>query len=655
MHISPFISRLKWILKWMILLLFLMTLYRICFFYSYRADGVPFSGTGMWMGLRFDARVVSILGLSAFILTSFRFLNPFYQNAAKKFWNILLDIVFVIFLVFYVTDYFHYDYLQHRLNASVLGFLEDMAISAEMMWETYPVIRMGLVLVLLLVGWHLLMKRWLNQGEVKEVSKKGRFGFGAIFVCACALCIFGKLGQYPLRWSDAYVHGNTFKANVILNPFQSFFSTMKFRNAGYDAKALAEYYDEIASYLGVQNPSSTPYHFNRTQQYSDTSEQYNVVLVLCESFAAAKSSMFGNELDPTPYFNELTKQGAFFTRCFTPSFGTARGVWALITGIPDVNRPKTASRNPLAVDQHTIINEFKGYEKYYFLGGSTTWANIRGVLMNNIEGLQIFEQDHFSAGKEDVWGISDKNLFIEADAILNKSTKPFFAIIQTANNHRPYTIPDEDLKVFEKAQLGEDVLKKNLFHSNEEYNAFRYMDFSIKTYMEKAKSSPYFSKTIFVFIGDHGLRGGAGDLFPESFTKYDFQAEHVPLLFYAPGLIEPKVIQKVCSQLDVLPSIAHLAKRNHINTTMGMNLFSSDSLPRYAFIADPEKNSIAAIGDTFYWERSATGNEILASVLNNEPLPASPYIDSVKLQMKKWALGFYEASRYLLLNNKKTP
>ena len=107
----------------------------------------------------------------------------------------------------------------------------------------------------------------------------------------------------------------------------------------------------------------------------------NVVVVICESFSAYKSSMWGNPLNTTPFFNGLCNQGLFFDHCFTPSYGTARGVWAVITGIPDVEvSTTTSSRNPSAVDQHTIINDFEGYNKFYFLGGSTSWANIRGLL-----------------------------------------------------------------------------------------------------------------------------------------------------------------------------------------------------------------------------------------------------------------------------------
>src|SRR6185437_15200942 len=204
----------------------------------------------------------------------------------------------------------------------------------------------------------------------------------------------------------------------------------------------------------------------------------NVVVVICESFSAYKSSMWGNPLNTTPFFDSLCKSGLFFDHCFTPSYGTARGVWAVITGIPDVSAASTtSSRNPAAVDQHTIINDFSGYDRYYFLGGSTSWANIRGLLTNNIDGLHLYEQQDYSAPKVDVWGISDKNLFLEANKALRKEKKPFFAVIQTADNHRPYTIPEEDRQAFHPVTEPLDTLRRYGFSSNDEMNAFRYTDF----------------------------------------------------------------------------------------------------------------------------------------------------------------------------------
>ena len=97
-----------------------------------------------------------------------------------------------------------------------------------------------------------------------------------------------------------------------------------------------------------------------------------------------------------------------------------------------------------------------------------------------------------------------------------------------------------------------DSLKKFGFESNEELNAFRYTDFSFETFIEAAKKEKYFNNTIFVFVGDHGIRGDAGNMFPKAWSVDGLTTQHVPLLFYAPSLLAPQRIDKTCSQTDLL-------------------------------------------------------------------------------------------------------
>ena len=463
-------------------------------------------------------------------------------------------------------------------------------------------------------------------------------------------------GQYPLRWSDAFDFTDDFKANTSLNPFQSFFSSLNFKDSKFDLAKVKSSYSLMADYLGVEKKDSTTLNFNRYINASDSSStKPNVVVVICESFSAYKSSMFGNKLNPTPYFNEMCNNGVFFERCFTPAFGTARGIWATITGIPDVESPKTSSRNPSAVDQHTIMNDFDGYEKFYFLGGSTTWANIRGTLKNNINGLNIYEQDNFESAKVDVWGISDKNLFLETNKMLAKQKKPFFAVIQTADNHRPYTIPEEDLKEFKKRDFPNDTLKKYGFDDNGQFNAFRYTDFNFSKFIEAAKKEKYFNNTIFVFVGDHGLRGDAGNMFPKSFTQQGILAEHVPLLFYSPALLQHMKVSNVCSQVDIMPTVAAFSKQHFVNTTFGRNLFdTSDHKEKYAFIADPDLLTIGVVSDKYYFRTNLkTGKEDFVSVTDNISIAPTPENKITREKMSSLTQAWYETAKYLLLNNKK--
>jgi phosphoglycerol transferase MdoB-like AlkP superfamily enzyme len=658
---------LRWIFSVVLSFLAVMTFARFIIFWAFNPPGKAFSGSAFIMGFRYDARMASIAGVAIMLLCAIPYINPFKHAGAKKFWNVLLIILSVILFVFYAADYYHFDYLHQRLNATVLNYLQDAGISGKMMWQTYPLIRIGLVLIVLIIGAGYYFNKLLSKYQRKEAAtKKKGILFYIIAFLLMGIFVFGKIGQFPLRWSDAYTLSDDFKANLALNPFQSFFSTLNFRNSTYDIKKVRADYPLMADYLGVAVPDSTTLRYERDYTNHDPLKtQPNVVVVICESFSAYKSSMYGNALNTTPYFNELCNKGVFFDRCFTPAYGTARGVWATITGIPDVENPRTASRNPNAVDQHTIINDFTGYNNFYFLGGSATWANIRGLITNNIRDVHLYEQDDYQAKKIDVWGISDKNLLLEANKVLKQQTKPFFAIIQTADNHRPYTIPGEDKEKFKLLQFSSDSLKRFGFESNDEMNAFRYTDFCYQQFMEAAKKESYFDNTIFVFVGDHGIRYlGTLDYFPKSWTEQGLTCEHVPLLFYAPKLLQPKKVHDVCSQVDILPSVASLAKTPYRNTSFGRNLFDTTSAAsqynsfspkeKYAFVIDPDVSTIGLVSNNYYYLRNMKSGKIdFVSMTGNDPIAVNPQTDSVKNYLSRLTDAYYETAKYLLLNNKK--
>lgn len=640
-------------------MLALLTLFRagLYLFFNKQGNTPAEVLSSFWLGLRFDLRWVCLLLLIMLLLGSFRALSPFHNRFARTGWLVLFGLITFTVVFFYALDFGHYAYLRQRLNASVLNYLEDAAISMDMVWQSYPVIWivLGLLLATISITW--LLKRLITKYDNKPVVKARapRITWFIVVFVVCGVAVFGRINQYPLRWSDAFALGTDYKAQLALNPFESFFNTLRYRHSRYDAQKVKDNFQLLAPYYGFDPAKAASLDFSREVKAVASTNRPNVVLVLCESFSGYKSSMWGNPLNPTPYFNQLCDKGLFFDRCFTPAYGTARGVWTLITGIPDVELANTASRNPAAVDQHTIINDFEGYEKFYFIGGSASWANIRGLLTNNISNLHLYEQDQFKAPVIDVWGISDKNLLLESGAILAQQKQPFFAVIQTAGNHRPYTIPAEDLGDFKLANIPKDSLTKYGYESNEELNAFRYTDFCFQKFMEAEAKKPYFNNTIFVFIGDHGIPGNAGDMFPEAWTKSRLTSEHVPLLFYAPAMLQPQRISRIASQVDVLPTIAGLCNLSYTNTTLGRNLLDSSFYTKQlAFIVDPDNGMAGIVNDSLFYRHS-----ILSRKKDGE---VSPIIRGKTLDLKtddemkpfmQLTDAILETSRYLLLNNKK--
>lgn len=613
----------------------------------YMNKGHMQTGTLIFFGILFTAII-------AWMLLSGN-CNPFESTAAKyiiKGWFIFVSVVLV---VFYGADLEHYDYLRQRLSAGVLDYGVDVSVSMRMIWQTYPVFSILLYMVACTGIFIFLM----NYSYRKIAARKrvtgtpGKFVSGLIFILLCGAAIYGKFDQYPLRWSDAFDFRDDFKASLTLNPIQSFLSTIQYRHSGYDLALVKKFYPRMAAYLGVKDPDLTNLNYSREFIPQNGTPKRNVIIVICESFSMYKSSMSGNKLNTTPYFNEMCRSGVFFDHCFTPSYGTARGVWATITGIPDVSYPNTSSRNPLFVNQHSIMNDYREYSKYYFIGGSSSWANIRGLLTNNLSGLHLLEEQDFKAEKIDVWGISDKRLLLAANDTFAKQNNPFIAVIQTADNHRPYTIPEEDKHEFKLVSYSKDTLYKYGFATNGELNAFRYTDFTFKKFMEAAKKEPYFKNTLFVFVGDHGINGNADAEYPRIWEEADLTVHHVPLLFYGPDFLAPVTSSKICSQADVLPTASALAGIPYTNTTLGINLTDSlhknTLLGNFTFVYDPTIRKTGIISDNFVFNRNLVNDKEDIFAFPGNPLPDT----SQQREMRDLTTAWFQTAMYMLSHNQK--
>ena len=249
-----------------------------------------------------------------------------------------------------------------------------------------------------------------------------------------------------------------------------------------------------------------------------------------------------------------------------------------------------------------------------------------------------------------VLGISDKNLFLEANARFRNEAKPFFAIIQTADNHRPFMIPDEDSD-FEKLNLLPDTLKKYGFESLDEFNSFRYSDFCFKKFIEAASKESYFHNTIFVFVGDHGVSGNAKAEYPSTWTTQRLTDEHVPLLFYAPYLLTPQRRPEVVSQIDVLPTIAGMIQEPYTNTTLGRDLLQSPK-NNYAFIVTQD-GTIGMVTDEYLFTKNINFPDGQLFSLNGDEINSSGEMEKIKSKLSQFSSAFFETAKWMLVNNKE--
>ena len=652
-----FPKTIQWIINLFIIYLCIFTGFRIITLICFKPFATRVSGLlpSFILGLQYDLRWIGIVLLPIAFISLFPKFSPFYSERCKRGWAIYLAVITLLLLFFFGADFGHFAYVNTRLNASALNFAEDAKISFEMLWQSYPVVWFFAALLgaVGMMAW-MFSKTHVSVEErninIHKFSYNRRWHGAAIIILLWFL--FGFLALKPLRWRDAFSLNDNFKSYLALNPLQNFFTTLQFRKPVVDEGQAKKYYPVISDFLQLNKTGAPANGYERTINPGSRSleSQPNIVLVICESFSMYKSSMSGNPLNSTPFFNELSQQGIFFDRCFSPTFGTARGVFATLTGIPDVQLSKFSSRNPQSLNQYSIINNFEGYDKFYFLGGSSDFNNFRG-LVSSINDVHIYEEGKFTSPKLNVWGISDKNLFLEADKVMRQQKKPFFTIIQTSDNHRPYSIPEED-KDFVTHTVSTEELHKYGFESLAEFNAFCYTDYCYNKFIEAAKQSPYFDNTIFVFMGDHGVEGNADAMYPKAWTDQRLNDEHIPLLFYAPALLLPQKITATASQIDVLPTLAGMIHQPYTNKTLGRDLLHASAKENAAFIIHHDEGKIGIVNDDYFYIKNLWINqEELVPVRNDAPLLNRVQADSVKRHLSQLTSAMYETAKWMLVNN----
>ncbi|NHZ86105.1 MAG: sulfatase-like hydrolase/transferase, partial [Planctomycetia bacterium] len=608
--------RLQYLFSIITIYWILFIILRISFYFAYRGVSGDFEFSELvkafFMGIRFDLRLAILIFLPLIVFSMIPFLNLTSSKIIRRIASIYVIIISIIIILFYVADFGHYGYLDSRIDITAVNFVENPIIALQMIWESYSVIWGLIIIILLVYGLHFCYQK-IAQHTIQKVKSNISIWQKTIgSILGSVLLIIGSWGtlsQYALYWSDVQFSRNQFVTSMGLNPVLYFFDTMKFQEQDYDIQKVKSHYEIMTEFLNITDSDINNLNFTRNISSTITDDRNlpNVVIIFLESVGVNRLGTMGNPLNPTPFLDQLIKNSLFFDRFYVPYVSTSRSVFTLITGIPDVARVKTSSRNPMIRNQNTIINDFKNYNKHFIIGGSASWANIRSLITYNIKDIELTELGDFNRPRLDVWGISDLDLFRESHKIFkNESTdKPFFAIIQTASNHRPYSIP-KDNEGFEYITMSESELFKSGFKSVEQYNGVRFLDHSLSKFFEMASKEPYYNNTIFVLFGDHGTSDPQAQHMSPADYDLKLRSYNVPLIVYTPGVInQHRIIHKVCGLPDILPTIAGLVGISYTNHTIGRDILNMDNDLNYSLIINTKlsPSSYGIIGKEFYLQK----------------------------------------------------
>ena len=532
------------------------------------------------VGLRFDLAVSSYLLIPLLLLL---LLPPRFRSAVLGGFVLLAGGLFFLG----VAEAEFYGEFESRFNSLVYEYVGHPKIVAGMIWDGYPVVRYALIwLVLALVflaGLRWLYRRCLADVQVVTTTRGSLLRVMGTTV-ALALMIFasrGGVGHEPLRWGDAFFSESTFANHLALNGlytlgrsgWDKIYSKQDFWTKSMTPEAALAASRDMLTLVGETAQDDPRYPLLRRESSMSPllkrqpDRPANVVVILMESFSARFVGALGAPAELTPEFDRLAERGILFERAFSNGTHTHQGVYATLTSFP--NLPgyeylmKMMEANQEFSGLPTLLRRHD-YQSLFLYNGLFSWDNKEGFFRRHGMDRFIGTNDYVDPTFVDpVWGVSDVDVFSRANQEFREMAKsgPFFSSILTLSNHAPFNLPEP--LPFERIRTG-DV-------SEGRFNGIRYADWALGEFFRLARQEDYFRNTLFVITGDHGFGT------PPMITPMMLSRFHVPLLFYAPGLLGDHAERRrtVASQVDIGPSVLGLLGMDDPHQGWGRNLFSA--------------------------------------------------------------------------------
>jgi phosphoglycerol transferase MdoB-like AlkP superfamily enzyme len=306
-----------------------------------------------------------------------------------------------------------------------------------------------------------------------------------------------------------------------------------------------------------------------------TAPQLNVLVIVMESMRGLEMQGDFRKLPVTPELNALEKRAVVFPNFYYNGMTTVDGEFAILcSALPPVNAMPVYLRDQrLHIRCLPKILHEHGYSTHWISAYPATYAHKRRFLqrhgVNQIHDLQTMDSNrtrHPQVG----WGMGDVDMFDQAIEKIDRFREPFFAEIMTLSNHHPFD-HDYDLDFPEAFEA-----VRGTQHYRDYLKGTYYTDHAVGHFLEAAAARPWFGRTLFVILGDHGVRTypqpERGITFgPVLETEIYFRGR---LILYAPELLEAATHQALGGQIDVAPTILDILGLRADNTFLGASLLA---------------------------------------------------------------------------------
>ena len=547
-----------------------------CFFFTEFGSGTltwdDFS-PAFWMGLRIDARWLSMLMLPAWVLWLFGARFKACRTASVLLGllgggvMLLLGFVNVEFFRFYGTP----------ISTVIFGLFQDdtNAIIATLVSD-WPILQYSLFFLIctllpLVLAWYPGV-RYTPGGWIRF------FSAAALLSVILGVMLRGSLSTFPLRYDNLAVSTHPFINQCVPNGAIGLYEAWK----GQKALSFNDGPKGGLKKLGFPDINAVNKVLGAPESRSVSSApavKPHVVLAVMESMGRdefeahvpGRNNMLGRlsgELDDAWVFrNGLT---------------IGRGTFPALEGIlfDTPYTPLSQSRYGHKPFPFAKVMAFKnaGYKVVFLSAGSANWRGLNETLP--LHGFdKVFGASDimaaFPEAQTGTWGVGDEWMFKYARKLLAQSDavkQPLLLVLLSTTNHPPHKVPDGRASLPVDPDLLPAVIVRDKTKDEfvQELRTYQYATDWLGWFIGDTRKSGLLSKTIIAATGDHNAR----------FTYPAAGAWHhhlgVPVLFWVPEAVRPPLgdvdQNRWVTQRDIFPTLIGLSLGQTPAAEDGQNL-----------------------------------------------------------------------------------
>ncbi|MHB8846128.1 MAG: LTA synthase family protein [Nitrospirota bacterium] len=472
------------------------------------------------------------------------------------------------------AEYLFFDEFETRFNFIAIDYLVYTREVVGNIRESYPLNAILLSILMLAGGLYLFLRKHIDRAMASSSpSLLARVRQGSLFIVLPLLALLFVDQSWTNISRNNYANelaGNgiydlfaAFRNNEL--DYQKFYPTTDERAALSRLRGLLE--ERNGPIVNGEKDGITRMITNRGPE-----KRLNVIVVIEESLSAEYLGVFGNPGGLTPNLDRLAGESLFFTHVFATGTRTVRGLEAITLSVPPLPGISLVKRpgNEGFFSWGSVMRS-KGYDTRFLYGGYGYFDNMNYFFGHN--GFDIVDRGDLNKNEitfANIWGVCDEDLFRRVVRESGRSFaagRPFFHVVMTTSNHRPYTYPDGSIDIPSASGRGGGV---------------KYADYAIGRFLEDAKKQPWFRDTVFVIVADHCAASGGKVELPVK--RYE-----IPLLVYAPAHVRPRRVDTLMSQIDVAPTVLGILNMSYRTRFFGRDVLREDPAEGRAFISNNQK------------------------------------------------------------------